>query len=37
MFSAFDVIPSPQTHDSGPSLGATHSTGRPSARSSRAL
>ena len=30
MFAAFDVIASPQTHESAPSSGATHSTGRPS-------
>ena len=30
MFCAFEVIASPQTHESAPSFGATHSTGTPS-------
>ena len=30
MFSALEVIASPQTHESTPSLGAIHSAGTPS-------
>ena len=37
MFSAFEVIPRPQTQESAPSSGPTHSTGSPSACSSSAL